>query len=108
MAECFLKEYMAANVVVGCELQMVEVGRVLYFTGLLCGSGSGPGLGQKALREAFEADGNMADVAVVGSSNPLDHLSAPYCKVHSFALFLLITSLGVWFRSPRTFSSPRD
>ncbi|VAH61941.1 unnamed protein product [Triticum turgidum subsp. durum] len=80
MAECFLKEYMAANVVVGCELQMVEVGRVLYFTGLLCGSGSGPGLGQKALREAFEADGNMADVAVVGSSNPLDHLSAPYCK----------------------------
>ncbi|XP_048563581.1 glycerol-3-phosphate acyltransferase 1-like isoform X1 [Triticum urartu] len=97
MAECFLKEYMAANVVVGCELQMVEVGRVWYFTGLLCGSGSGPGLGQKALREAFEADGNMADVAVVGSSNPLDHLCAPYCK----ELYVVSWESGETARLPR-------
>ncbi|XBI27901.1 hypothetical protein VPH35_052258 [Triticum aestivum] len=88
MAEWFLKEYMAANVVVGCELQMVEVGRVWYFTGLLCGTGPCPGLTEKALREAFEADDNTADVAVVGSSNPLDHLCTPYCIPLRFSSLL--------------------
>ncbi|XP_044976427.1 glycerol-3-phosphate acyltransferase 1 [Hordeum vulgare subsp. vulgare] len=95
MAEWFLKEYMAANVVVGCELEMVEVGRVWYFTGLLCGTGpDNMGLRHKALREALEADGNMADVAVVGSS---DHLCAPYCK----ELYVVSLASGKTARLPR-------
>lgn len=32
------------------------------------------------MREVLGADGAMADVAVVGSSNPLDHFFVPYCK----------------------------
>uniref|UniRef100_M8ATY5 Glycerol-3-phosphate acyltransferase RAM2/GPAT1-8 HAD-like domain-containing protein n=1 Tax=Aegilops tauschii TaxID=37682 RepID=M8ATY5_AEGTA len=40
----------------------------------------GPGMRQKALREVLGADGAMADVAVVGTSNPLNRLFIPYCK----------------------------
>ncbi|KAG8077318.1 hypothetical protein GUJ93_ZPchr0007g5556 [Zizania palustris] len=81
MVEWFLKEYMAADVVVGRELQMVRVGRGLYFTGLLCGPGSAPVPKQKAaVTEAFGADGAVADVAVVGRGNQLDHPFIPYCK----------------------------
>ncbi|XP_062216011.1 glycerol-3-phosphate acyltransferase 1 [Phragmites australis] len=80
MAEWFLKEYMAADVVVGCELQVVKVRRGRYFTGLLCGPAPGPELRQNALRKAFGAEGAIADVGVVRSSNPLDHLFVPYCK----------------------------
>uniref|UniRef100_A0ACD5VJE7 Uncharacterized protein n=1 Tax=Avena sativa TaxID=4498 RepID=A0ACD5VJE7_AVESA len=76
MAEWFLKEYMAADVVVGCELQMVKVGGRRYFTGLL----REPSPGAPAFREMFRADDAMADVTVVGSSNPLDHFFVPYCK----------------------------
>uniref|UniRef100_A0A0D9V383 Phospholipid/glycerol acyltransferase domain-containing protein n=1 Tax=Leersia perrieri TaxID=77586 RepID=A0A0D9V383_9ORYZ len=78
MVEWFLKEYMAADVVVGCELQVVRVGPAgSYFTGLICGPGSAPGLEQKA---SVSADGDMADVAVVGSSSQLDHPCIPYGK----------------------------
>uniref|UniRef100_A0ACD5VQT2 Uncharacterized protein n=1 Tax=Avena sativa TaxID=4498 RepID=A0ACD5VQT2_AVESA len=75
MAEWFLKEYMAADVVVGRELQMVKIGRGCYFTGLLYGYGPGAGL------EVLGADGAMADVSVVGNSNPVNHLLVPCCKV---------------------------
>ncbi|XBI13487.1 hypothetical protein VPH35_140215 [Triticum aestivum] len=78
MAEWFLKEYMSADVVVGRELQMVKIRHNCYFTGLLCRPG--PGMRQKALREVLGADGAMADVAVVGTSNPLNRLFIPYCK----------------------------
>jgi glycerol-3-phosphate acyltransferase len=77
MAEWFLKEYMAADVVVGCELQIVKVGGRCYFTGLLCE----PDQGTSALKELFRTDGAMADVGVVRSSNPLDHFFLRYCKV---------------------------
>ncbi|KAF0906787.1 hypothetical protein E2562_012573 [Oryza meyeriana var. granulata] len=80
MVEWFLKEYMAADVVVGCELQVVRVGRGCYFTGLLCGPGPVPGQKNKALTEAFGAGVAMADVAVVGSASQLDHPCIPYCK----------------------------
>ncbi|GJM93814.1 hypothetical protein PR202_ga10403 [Eleusine coracana subsp. coracana] len=81
MSECFLKEYLAADAVIGCELQVVTVGRRRYFTGLLSGPEPGPELRRKALKEAFGADEQMADVVgVVRSSNPLDHLFIPYCK----------------------------
>ncbi|CAM0881854.1 unnamed protein product [Alopecurus aequalis] len=76
MAEWFLKQYMAADVVVGCELQMVKIGRRCYFTGLL----RRPGPGAPALREMFRADDAMTEVAVVGSSNQVDHFFVPYCK----------------------------
>ncbi|KAF7104512.1 hypothetical protein CFC21_105404 [Triticum aestivum] len=78
MAEWFLKEYMSADVVVGRELQMFKIRNGCYFTGLLCRPG--PGMRQKALKEVLGADGAMADVAVVGTSNPLNHLFIPYCK----------------------------
>jgi glycerol-3-phosphate acyltransferase len=80
MAEWFLKEYMAADAVVGRELQMVKIGRGCYFTGLLCGPGAGP----EVLR--LGADGAMADVSVVGASNPWKHLFIPYCKVSTCVL----------------------
>ncbi|TVU35816.1 hypothetical protein EJB05_17722 [Eragrostis curvula] len=81
MCEWFLKEYLAADAVIGSELQVVTVGRRRYFTGLLSGPAPGPELRHKAMREAFGAeDGGMADVGVVRSSNPLDHLFIPYCK----------------------------
>uniref|UniRef100_A0ACD5VJE4 Uncharacterized protein n=1 Tax=Avena sativa TaxID=4498 RepID=A0ACD5VJE4_AVESA len=73
MAEWFLKEYMAADVVVGRELHMVKIGRGCYFTGVLY---DGPGAGP----EVLGADGAMADVSVVGNSNPLNHLLIPCCK----------------------------
>ena len=73
MAEWFLKQYMAADVVVGWELRMVKVGRRCYFTGMLCR----PGPGAPALRELFRADDAMA---VVGSSNQVDHFFVPYCS----------------------------
>ncbi|XP_047059462.1 glycerol-3-phosphate acyltransferase 1-like [Lolium rigidum] len=76
MAEWFLKEYMAADVVVGCELQIVKVGGRCYFTGLLCE----PDQGTSALREVFRTDGAMADVGVVRNSNPLDHFFLRNCK----------------------------
>ncbi|CAM0947041.1 unnamed protein product [Alopecurus aequalis] len=76
MAEWFLKQYMAADVVVGCELEMVNVGRRCYFTGLLCR----PAPVAPALREMFRAVEDIAVVAVVGSSNQLDHFFIPYCK----------------------------
>lgn len=76
MAEWFLKEYMAADMVAGCELQIVKVGGRCYFTGLLCE----PGPGVPALREVLRTDGTMADIAVVDSSCPLDHVLVPYCK----------------------------
>ncbi|KAK1665872.1 hypothetical protein QYE76_054031 [Lolium multiflorum] len=76
MAEWFLKEYMAADVVVGCELQIIKVGGRCYFTGLLCE----PDQGTSALRELFRTDGAMADVGVVRNSNPLDHFFLRYCK----------------------------
>ncbi|KAM0855514.1 hypothetical protein ACQ4PT_049725 [Festuca glaucescens] len=76
MAEWFLKEYMAADVVVGCELQIVKVGQGCYFTGLLCE----PCPGAPALTEVLRTDGAMADVGVVRSSNPLDHFFLRYCK----------------------------
>uniref|UniRef100_J3L248 Glycerol-3-phosphate acyltransferase RAM2/GPAT1-8 HAD-like domain-containing protein n=1 Tax=Oryza brachyantha TaxID=4533 RepID=J3L248_ORYBR len=81
MVEWFLKEYMAADVVGGGELQVVRVGRGCYFTGLLCGTGgSAPGLKDEALTEAFGTDNAMADVAVAGSSSQLDHHCFSYCK----------------------------
>lgn len=80
MAEWFLKEYMAGDVVVGRELQMVKIRRGCYFTGLVCAPAPEPGMMQKALREVLGAHGAMADVAVVGTSNPLNHLFIPYCK----------------------------
>ncbi|KAL5221905.1 hypothetical protein ABZP36_026618 [Zizania latifolia] len=80
MVEWFLKEYMATDVVVGRELQMVRVGRVMYFTGLLCRPGSAPVPKQKAVTEAFGADGAVADVVVFGRANQLDHPFIPYCK----------------------------
>ncbi|XBI18240.1 hypothetical protein VPH35_060069 [Triticum aestivum] len=81
MAEWFLKEYMAADIVVGNELQMIKVGRRCYFTGLLGRLGPLPaGMTEKVLRSEFGVDGGMADVAVVGSSNPLNHLFTSYCK----------------------------
>ncbi|KAM3350097.1 hypothetical protein ACQJBY_022723 [Aegilops geniculata] len=83
MAEWFLKEYMAADIVVGNELQMIKVGRRCYFTGLLGRLGPLPGgMTDKVLRSEFGVDGGMADVAVVGSSNPLNHLFSSYCKGH--------------------------
>lgn len=92
MAEWFLKEYMAADIVVGNELQMVKVGRSCYFTGLLGRSGPLPGsMTEKALRsETLGVDGGMADVAVVGSSNPFDHHFTAYCKVRTFVLNSLL------------------
>ncbi|KAM0855503.1 hypothetical protein ACQ4PT_049718 [Festuca glaucescens] len=72
MAEWFLKEYMAADVVVGRELQTVQIGRGCHFTGLLRGPGAGP--------EVLGAEGDMADVFVAGASNPLNHLFIPCCK----------------------------
>jgi glycerol-3-phosphate acyltransferase len=82
MAEWFLKEYMAADVVVGRELQMIKIRHGSYFTGLLYRPG--PGMRQKDPRELLGADGAMADVAVVGTSNPLNHLFIPYCKVRTY------------------------
>ncbi|KAL6615636.1 hypothetical protein ACP70R_037906 [Stipagrostis hirtigluma subsp. patula] len=76
MAEWFLKEYMGADAVVGCELQVVTVGGGRYFTGLLRGPMPGP----TALREVFGEEGAMADVAVVRTSDPLGHFFVPYCK----------------------------
>ncbi|KAM0837385.1 hypothetical protein ACQ4PT_061704 [Festuca glaucescens] len=93
MAEWFLKEYMAADVVAGCELQIVKVGRRCYFTGLLCE----PGPGAPALREVLGTDGAMADVAVVGSSNPLDHFVVPYCK----ELYIMTKESAKTARLPR-------
>ncbi|CAM0881851.1 unnamed protein product [Alopecurus aequalis] len=81
MAEWFLKEYVAADVVIGRELQMVKIGRGCYFTGLLYGP-AGPDMRQKDLREVLGADGAMADVSVVGTSNPVNHIFIPYCKEH--------------------------
>ncbi|XP_047053352.1 glycerol-3-phosphate acyltransferase 1-like [Lolium rigidum] len=72
MAEWFLKEYMPTDVVVGRELQTVQIGRGCYFTGLLRGPGAGP--------EVLGGEGDMADVFVVGASNPLNHLFIPGCK----------------------------
>jgi hypothetical protein len=80
MAEWFLKEYMAADVVVGRELQTVQIGRGCYFTGLLRGPGAGP--------EVLGGEGDMADVFVVGASNPLNHLFIPGCKVRSTFVFV--------------------
>jgi glycerol-3-phosphate acyltransferase len=89
MSEWFLKEYLAADSVVGCEMQVVTVGRGRYFTGLLTGAAPGPELMHEAMREAF--GGGVADVGVLRSSNPLDHLFIPYCKVRTrtFLLFAL-------------------
>ncbi|XP_062206283.1 glycerol-3-phosphate acyltransferase 1-like [Phragmites australis] len=80
MAEWFLKEYLATDAVIGPEMQVVRVGHGRYFTGLLCGPVLEPELKQNFVREALGADGAMANVGVVGSSNPLDHLFVPYCK----------------------------
>jgi hypothetical protein len=59
-------------------LQVVIIGRHghRYFTGLLSGPAPGQELRNRALREAFR--GSMADVGVVQSSNPLDHLFIPF------------------------------
>jgi glycerol-3-phosphate acyltransferase len=94
MAEWFLKEYLAADAVIGCELQVVAVGRHgrRYFTGLLSGPAPGPELRNKDLREAF--GGAMADVGVVQSSNPLDHLFIPYCKVRVATFFVVCHGMG--------------
>ncbi|XP_066383560.1 glycerol-3-phosphate acyltransferase 1-like [Miscanthus floridulus] len=82
MSEWFLKEYMAADAVVGLELQHVTVGRRRYFTGLLSGPATGPELmRQKALREALGAeDDPVADVGIISHSSLLDQLFVPYCK----------------------------
>ncbi|KAL6615635.1 hypothetical protein ACP70R_037905 [Stipagrostis hirtigluma subsp. patula] len=77
MAEWFLKEYMGADAVVGSDLQVVTVGRGRYFTGLLCGPRNAPEQMKEALRDA---EGLMADIAVITNSSPLDHLLVPYCK----------------------------
>jgi glycerol-3-phosphate acyltransferase len=86
MSEWFLKEYLAADAVVGLELQLVTVGRCRYFTGLLSGPATGPELRQKALMEALGAeDDTVADVGIISNSNyPLDHLFVPYCKVRAY------------------------
>jgi glycerol-3-phosphate acyltransferase len=84
MSEWFLKEYMAADAVVGLELQHVTFGRRRYFTGLLSGPTTGL-MRQKALREALGAeDDSMADVGIISHSNPLDQLFVPYCKVRAY------------------------
>jgi len=76
MSEWFLREYLAADAVVGPELHQVAVGRRRYFTGLL--------LGRDVQQvEAFGAKGcAVADVGVVSScsSNLVDQLLVPYCK----------------------------
>jgi glycerol-3-phosphate acyltransferase len=87
MSEWFLKEYMAADAVVGLELQHVTVGRRRYFTGLLSGPATGTELmRQKALREALGGeDDPMADVGIISrSSSPLDQLFVPCCKVREY------------------------
>ncbi|KAF8675945.1 hypothetical protein HU200_047444 [Digitaria exilis] len=77
MSEWFLKEYMAADAVVGLELRLVTVGRRRYFTGVL----DGPEPSKKALKEAIGAEVTMADVGIVSNSNPVDQqLFVPYCK----------------------------
>lgn len=100
MSEWFLKEYMAADAVVGLELQHVTVGRRRYFTGLLAGPATEPELRRhKALREALgaEDDDPMADVGIIShsSQSQLDQLFVPYCKVRAYMhvafLFLLVT-----------------
>jgi glycerol-3-phosphate acyltransferase len=88
MSEWFLKEYMAADAVVGLELQHVNVGRRRYFTGLLSSSGhaTGPELRQKAIREALlgAEDDPIAVVGIINDSSPLDdELFVPYCKVRA-------------------------
>lgn len=79
MAEWFLKEYMAADAVVGLELQLVTVGRRSYFTGMLSsGPATVPELRQEALKEAFGAEEDAtADVGVVSNASPL---VVPSCK----------------------------
>ena len=82
MSEWFLREYLAADAVVGPELHQVAVGRRRYFTGLLLGR-------DVQQEEAFGAKGcAVADVGVVSScsSNLVDQLLVPYCKVRCFAL----------------------
>ena len=91
MSEWFLKEYMAADVVVGRELQVVQIGHGCYFTGLLCGL-AGPDMRQKALREVLGPDAAMADVSVVGTSNPVNHIFIPYCKVTTCVLVFYSSS----------------
>lgn len=84
MCEWFLKEYLAADAVIGCELQVVTLGKGRrYFTGLLSGPAPGAELRKKALEQAFgdQRQGGGDVVGVVRSSNPLDHLLIPYCKV---------------------------
>jgi len=72
MSEWFLREYMAADAVVGPELHHVAVGRRRYFTGLLL---PGPAPGRDVLWEACGA------VGVVSSPNPVNQLLVPYGKV---------------------------
>ncbi|PUZ55688.1 hypothetical protein GQ55_5G232800 [Panicum hallii var. hallii] len=73
MSEWFLREYTAADAVVGPELHHVAVGRRRYFTGLL----AGPAPGRDVLQEVL---GAVADVGVVSSSSPVDQLLVPCCK----------------------------
>ncbi|CAL4975140.1 unnamed protein product [Urochloa decumbens] len=74
MSEWFLKEYMAADAVVGPDLQTVAVGRRRYFTGLLLMTEEAE-MRQNVLKEA------EADVGVVSSNaNPADQFFVPYCK----------------------------
>lgn len=82
MVEGFVKEYLGVEEVVGCELQVMMRGSggsgCYYYTGLICGAG-GLELRHKALKELF---GEVkADVGLVASCNPHDHLFISYCKV---------------------------
>ncbi|CAO2204106.1 unnamed protein product [Urochloa humidicola] len=78
MAEWFLREYMAADAVVGPDLQIVAVGGRRYFTGLLMMSTGHAA----ALEEAVGAEGGaaMADLGVVSDANRADQTFVPYCK----------------------------
>ncbi|CAL4948576.1 unnamed protein product [Urochloa decumbens] len=74
MSEWFLKEYMAADAVVGPDLQVVTVGRRRYFTGLLLTTEEETEMRKNVLKEA------EADVGVVSNANPADQFFLPYCK----------------------------
>jgi glycerol-3-phosphate acyltransferase len=86
MSEWFLREYMAADAVVGPELQVVTVGGRRYFTGLLTGPAQGGELRQIVLKEALGDEGAMADVGVISNSDPFDQHFVPYCKVCALQL----------------------
>lgn len=86
MSEWFLREYMAADAVVGPELQHVTVGGRRYFTGMLLSAGPATTTGPE-LTEALGAEDDdepMAGLGIISDSSPLDQPFVPYCKVRAY------------------------